>query len=168
MPADPYVGLQGIVAAWARFQYWIHTDLPREWDELAALLGEAQGSTVQTPPPPPPTPLPPPSPPPPPPALPPGITWPLSAYDPSQFSATDQATIRALAQNWSALWRYQTYSMDTNEGFTGAPDVGTAAAIAIGADVMVIQPRAWICPPGQGQALFPAAHLWVYGEELTP
>lgn len=148
-PVDPYVGLDGVHAAWGRFQDWIHIDLPRQWDELQNLIAQLGGTATTAPPEP--IPITPPPPPPPP-----------DPYSPALLSPADFALEQSLEARFLAIWATGgKIDLGTRAEFTGVPGPVTDALVAVHAVVILGAVGVSGYPPGY-QATGTAT-VWVPG-----
>lgn len=159
--ASPYVGLDGVQAAWKRFGDWIQVDLPQQWMRLKMLLDEISASGAIAPLPVPAPPLPPPSP------LP---GWSLIEYE-RWFTTQADPQQTTVYNQVSATLTYiglgLTVQVIGGVGWSGAPDMWTWGAQEFGADIMICADEVTIWPPGEGLRFRPDCRKWVQGERVT-
>lgn len=153
---DPYQGLDGLQAAWNRFTRWLRVDLPRQWDEIAellGLLGAAPPGGSLPPPGAPPAPLPPPE--------------PLPADRFTLANLPDDAS-RRLAESRIGLWPAY---LATGRGVSipladldGSVNVNAVVVATLGLDVWIVDGQARAYLPGNGPSGEPGALLWHPGD----
>ena len=159
--SSAYVGLDGMRAAWSRWQYWLGTELPGQWDRIAALLGMISGGGAVVVSPSPPAPAPTPAPTPPPPAPLPPDPYSLDALSPSDRDIA----VRLMDSYQALLDSGQTLNLGYRVNWTGDPSPVTVALVQLG--VVVVIGVTGVSGHAPGYTI-PAgsigARLWIPGE----